>query len=89
MGVLLKDGGEGCADGAPLGEQLVEDVGAFGAELVEALVALVLLAPLAGEQALGFQAAEERIEGAFLDVEAVFCEGFAEGVAVALLAESG
>ena len=38
-----------------------------GDRLVEALVALIFFAPLAGQEALGFQAAEEWVKGAFVD----------------------
>ena len=62
---------------------------AFGGELVEAFVALVFFAPLAGEELLGFEAAEEGVEGAFLDGEAFVSEGFAEGVAVVFGSELG
>ena len=81
---MLEDVVDGVVDAVPLGEELGEDGFAFGGEPVEALVALVFFAPLAGEEALGFEAAEEGVEGAFLDGEAFVGEGFAEGVAVVL-----
>ena len=64
---VLEDVVDGVVDAVPLGEELGEDGFAFGGELVEALVALVLFAPLAGEEALGFEAAKEGVEGAFFD----------------------
>jgi hypothetical protein len=86
---VLEDVVEGVVDGGPLGEELGEGGLAIGGEAVEALVALVFFAPLAGEEALGFEAAEEGIEGAFFDGEAFVGEGFAEGVTVVLGAELG
>jgi hypothetical protein len=86
---MVEDVLDGVVDGVPLGEELVEDGFAFGRELVEALVALVFFAPLAGEELLGFEAAEEGIEGALFDGKAFVGEGFAQGVAVVLGAELG
>jgi hypothetical protein len=86
---VVEDVVEGVVDGVPFGEELGEDGFAFGGEAVEAFVALVFFAPLAGEELLGFEAAEEGVEGAFLDGEALVGEGFAEGVAVVLGAELG
>jgi hypothetical protein len=80
---------EGGVDGVPFGEELGEDLLAVGGEAVEAFVAFFFFAPLAGEEGLGFEAAEERVEGGFFDGEAFVGEGFAEGVAVVLLAELG
>src|ERR1700760_4295699 len=76
-------------DGCPLDEQLLEGGGAGGREAVEALVALVLFTPFTDQQALGFEAAQERVEGALFNVDAVIGEGFAQGIAVVLLAELG
>jgi hypothetical protein len=76
-------------DGVPLGEEESEGGFALRGEVVEAFVALVFFAPLAGEEALGFEAAEEGVEGAFLDGEAFVGEGFAESVAVVLGAKLG
>ena len=56
-------------------------------EAVEALLALVFLAPLAGEQALALEPAEERVEGAFVDGEALVGECLPERVAVVLVPE--
>ena len=70
-------------------EQLGEDLLAVAGEAVKPLVALVFFAPFAGEQALGFEAAQQRVERAFVDLQAAFGEGFAQGVAVVLLAKLG
>ena len=78
----MEDVIDGVVDGVPLGEELGEDGFAFRGEFVEALVALVFFAPLAGEEALGFETAEEGVEGAFFDGQTLVGEGFAEGVAV-------
>jgi hypothetical protein len=86
---VLKDVGEGLVEGGPLGEEEGEEGFAGGGEGVEALIALVFFAPLAGEEALGFEAAKEGVEGAFFDGEALVGEGFAKGVAVVLVAELG
>jgi len=85
----MEDVVDGVVDAVPLGEELGEDGFAGEGELVEALVALVFFAPLAGEEALGFEAAEEGVEGAFFDGEALVGESFAEGVAVVLSTELG
>jgi hypothetical protein len=49
-------------------------------ESVEALVALVFLAPFAGEETLGFQPTQHGVKRAFLDLEAGITEDLAEGV---------
>jgi hypothetical protein len=64
---VLEDVVDGVVDAVPLGDELGEDEFAVGGELVEPLVALVLLAPLAGEKLLRFEAAEKGVEGAFFD----------------------
>jgi len=87
MILLLQNLVYGCVDAAPLGEQLVQDFRAIGRQKVEALLAFVLLAPLAGQKALGFQAAEQWVEGAFVDLQAVFGQGLAQSVAVLLAAQ--
>jgi hypothetical protein len=76
-------------DGVPFGEEKGKGGFALGREPVEAFVALVFFAPLAGEEALGFETAEEGVEGAFLDSKAFVGEGFAEGVTVVLGTELG
>jgi hypothetical protein len=80
---------DGAVDGFPLYEELLERGGAGGREAVEALVALVLFAPFAEEQALGFKATQERIKGALFNVDAVVGEGLTKGIAVVLLAKLG
>jgi hypothetical protein len=77
----------GVVNGFPLYEQLFERGGADRREAVEALVALVLFAPFAEKEALGFESTEERIQGALLDVDAMVGERLAERVAVVLLME--
>src|SRR5690348_12668535 len=89
MTVLLEDAFDGGVDGAPLREQLPQDAFAVAGQPVEALVALVLLAPLAHQQSLGLQAAQRRVEGAFVDAHAVGGQGLPEGVAVLLAAQLG
>jgi hypothetical protein len=76
-------------DGVPLGEEESEGGFALRGKPIEALVALVFFAPLAGEEALGFEAAEEGIERAFLDGKTFVGERLAEGVAVVLNAQLG
>ena len=80
---------DGAVDGCPLDEQLLEGGGAVGREAVEALVALFFLAPFAGQQALRLQAAEQRVEGALLNVDPDIGERLAQGVAVVLVAKLG
>jgi hypothetical protein len=55
--------------------------------MVEALVALVLFAPLAEQQPLGFESAKKRIKSALLDVHTMVRERLAERVAVVLFTE--
>ena len=86
---MVEDVLDGVVDGVPLGEELGEDGFAFGREFVETFVALVFFAPLAGEELLGFEAAEEGVQGAFFNGKAFVGEGLAEGVAVVLGAELG
>src|SRR6185437_1953708 len=52
---------------------------------VKPLIALFFLTPLAHQQPLAFQAPQQRIERAFVDLEAVLRERLAECVAVMLL----
>ena len=85
--MYLHDSVDGCVDVVPLLEQMGQDLLAFGGEAIEALVAFLLFAPLADEEALGFEASQEWIEGAFVDDQAMIGEVFAERVAVMLLPE--
>src|SRR6186997_2519264 len=87
ISVVLENAGQGSVDAAPLRLELGDDARACRGEAVEALLALVFLAPLTGEQALGFQAPEEGIERALVDREASIREGLPERVAVVLAAE--
>jgi hypothetical protein len=87
--VFLHDGVDGGVELLPFGKKLGEDGGALRGKAVEALVAFFVLAPLAGEEALGFEAAQEGVEGAFVDRKALLGEGFAEGITVLLGAQGG
>jgi hypothetical protein len=87
--VLLKNSVQGRVDALPFGEQRLQHGLALRREAIKAFVTLVFLAPFADEEALSFEAAEERVEGAFVDGHAEVGEGFAEGVAVVLGAEHG
>lgn len=71
-------------DGAPLGQQLRQHLGAGRREAIEPFVAPAFLAPFAVEQSLAFEAAQQRIEGALVDLEALIGEELAQGVAVLL-----
>ena len=81
--------GERCIDALPFFQQLIEDALAAAREVVEALVALLFLTPLAHQEALGFQPAEERIQCVFVDGHAAVGEGFAQRIAVMFIAELG
>src|ERR1700693_4588237 len=74
-------------DTLPLDQQLFENQLSVGRETVETLVALVFLAPLADQQALGLQAAKQRIERAFVDGHAMIGQGLAQGVTVVFSAQ--
>src|SRR6476646_5969394 len=89
MSGSLQDLVEGAVDGAPFRAQLPQDAYPFRGQLVETLLALVLLTPLAGEEPLGLEAPEQGIEGALVDGQAVVGEGLAQGVAVLLAPEFG
>ena len=71
----------------PLGEQQFQDFGAGSGEQVEALFSLLFLAPLAGQESLAFQPAQQGVERAFIDLQAVLREGFAQRVTVLLAAQ--
>ena len=73
-----------CVDALPFGQQLLEHLRALGRKAVEALVAAALLAPLAGQQPLGLEPPQQRIERAFVDLEAQLGQRLAKGVAVVL-----
>src|ERR1700744_471099 len=75
---------QGLVDGAPLAGQLAEQPRAVVGEAVEALVALVFLAPFAGEQPLALQPPQHRVERAFVDLQAGVGQLLAQRVAVAL-----
>ena len=78
---------DGRVDGLPLLEQLGKDLLAVAGEAIEPLVALVFFAPLAGQQPLRLQAAQQRIKRAFVDLQAAFGQSLAQRVAVVLLAQ--
>jgi cold shock CspA family protein len=86
---LLDDAIERGTDGFPFGEQLLEDQFSVGRQHIETLVSFLFLPPLADEKALGFEAAEEGVKSAFVHFHALVSQGFSEGVAVLLGAESG
>jgi len=87
--MYLHDSVDGFVDVVPLLEQMGQDLLAVGGEAIEAFVAFLFFAPLADEEALGFEASQERIEGALVDDQAMIGEVFAERVAVVLLPELG
>src|SRR5208337_2966715 len=68
-------------------EQLAEYLLAVAGEAVEPLVALVFLAPFAGQQPLGLQAPQQWIERAFVDLQATLGQYLAQRIAVVLLAK--
>src|SRR5271155_221612 len=78
---------EGSVEIAPLGGEAREQDLPVGREAVEALVAPLLFAPLAGQQALTLEAAKQRGEGALINLQARLCQRPAQGVAVPLGAE--
>jgi hypothetical protein len=88
MVLAFQDFVERGIDGLPFGEQFFEDFGAERGKSIEALVALVCLAPFAKEKALGFQAAEERVKSSLFDLGATVGQGLSEGVAVLFGAEA-
>ncbi len=62
---------------------------AVGRQSVEALLALVLLAPRAVQQALALQAPQERVERVLLDVHPLLPERLAQRIAVVLGPQAG
>jgi len=87
--MLREDCVERRVDLPPLVEQLREHFGAVFREAVEALGALFLLAPLALEETLRLESAQQRVERPFVDLEALFRKGFAQRIAVLLGAQRG
>ena len=85
--MLLQDCVDSGINALPLGEQLLENIGALGREKIEALLALVLFAPFAGEESLGLKPSEKGVERAFVDFQSMLGEGFSERVAVLLATE--
>src|SRR6201982_1111193 len=86
---VFEDARDGCVDCLPLFQQFGQDLLAIGREPVEALVAFVFFAPLAYQKALGLESAEERIQRAFVDLQAALGKVLAERVAVMLRAKLG
>jgi hypothetical protein len=78
---------DGALNGFPLSQQLSEHVGPQRRDPVETLVALVLFAPLAYQQPLGLEPAQQRVERALLDLDALIGERLAQCVSVVLLPE--
>ena len=70
-------------------QKLLQDQLALDGEAVKAFVALVLFAPLAGQQPLAFQAAQQRVKRAFVDGQPQVIQGLAQRVAIVLLPELG
>lgn len=87
--MLLKNSVQRGIDALPFGEQRLQHGLAFRGEAIKAFVAFVFFAPFADEEALGFEAAQEGVESAFVDGHALVGEGLAEGVAVLLFAKHG
>jgi hypothetical protein len=73
----------------PLGQELLQDDLALAREAVEALPALVLLAPLAGQQPLVLEPAQQRVQRALVDVQPVLGQRLAQRVAVLLGPQRG
>lgn len=67
----------------------MEDGFPFFREAVEALVPFILFAPLADQQTLDLEAAEQRVKSVLIDVETMIVERFSEGVAVVFVTEFG
>src|SRR3569832_597235 len=87
--VCVEDARDGIDDAVPFVEQTSEDLLALGGEKIKPLVAFVFFAPLAGQKALRFEAAEKRIKRAFVDLEAAFGKLHPERESVVLLPELG
>ena len=71
-------------DALPFVQKLPENRLAIGRQAIEPLVALVLLAPLAHQQPLAFEAPKQRVKRAFIHLQAGVGERFAKRVAVSL-----
>ena len=72
-------------DASPFGEQLRQHLRASLRQPVEAFIALRVLPPLADQEPLGFEPAQQRVQRAFVHCQPVLGEQLAEGVAVPLL----
>ena len=71
-------------DGLPLFQQLAKNLLSFAREPIEPLVALFFLAPLAHQQPLCLQPAEQRVKRALINLQASFDKLFPQGVAIVL-----
>src|SRR3954454_10155255 len=84
---LRENAGERAIDGLPLGDEEIQHASAIRGQLVEPLGALVLLTPLAGQQALTLEAPQQRIQRAFFHEQTLVLEHPPQCVAVLLDAE--
>src|SRR6516225_9139003 len=71
----------------PFLHQLLQDLPAFARKPVIALVAVVLFAPLAGQQSLRFQPADQRIKSPFIDLHAARRKCLTQRVAIVFRAK--
>ena len=71
-------------DPVPLHQQILQRRLAIGREPIKALLPLLLLAPLAGQQALRLKPPQQRIERTLLDRQALIRQRLAQGVPVVL-----
>src|SRR3974390_53155 len=85
--MTASDLADGIADAVPFGRQPRVHLRAGLRQPVETLLALVLFAPFAFEQTLGFEPAQQRVERALVDRHAVVLQRLAQGVAVLLAPE--
>src|SRR5690348_11590079 len=72
---------------APLVQQLLQNRAALRRKPIETLLALVFLAPFARQQTLRLEPAKQRVQRAFVDLEAEVGERLAQRVAVVLRAQ--
>ena len=79
----------GEVDLLPVGEERLQYRSPIGRQPVEALVAILLLAPFADEQPLIFEPSQQWIEGAFLDVQAAVRQRLLQRVSVVLDSQLG
>jgi len=65
--MLLKNPVQRGVDALPFGEQRLQNGFALRGEAIKAFVAFVFFAPFADQEALGFEAAQQRVESAFVE----------------------